>query len=230
MPEPPLAGALLVDKPAGVSSFGAIARLRRAYGRRLGHTGTLDPFATGLLVVLHGRATRLAPLVAGGAKRYVATVRFGATSTTDDPEGEIAETGSSADRDRLVEALPGQIGEKAQLVVGDQIAAGIRRARNAHRRHIGCGVQILKIHMVFEPMRPRAGNTGLRSQECPRLERLVRIADVFRHEGKEDPPLFPRRAVGRLSREEVEELEEGGLAARSDCDVFRSDGPSELPP
>ena len=115
MPEPPAAGAILVDKPAGVSSFGAIARLRRVYGRRLGHTGTLDPFATGLLVVLHGRATRLAPLVGGGAKRYRATVRFGATSTTDDPEGEIAPTGATTDRARLIAALPSQIGDIEQV-------------------------------------------------------------------------------------------------------------------
>lgn len=88
------AGAILLDKPAGISSFAAIARLRGAVGRKVGHTGTLDPFATGLLVVCCARATRLATFLSGADKQYVAVVRFGATSSTGDPEGEIAETGA----------------------------------------------------------------------------------------------------------------------------------------
>jgi tRNA pseudouridine55 synthase len=115
VPDTPSAGVLLVDKPAGVSSFGAIARLRPAYGRKLGHTGTLDPFATGLLVVLHGRATRLAPYLGGLDKRYLATVRFGATSTTDDPEGEIEETGGTTTIEELAAALPAFVGEIRQV-------------------------------------------------------------------------------------------------------------------
>jgi tRNA pseudouridine55 synthase len=82
-------GLVLVDKQAGPSSFGAIAALRPALGRKLGHAGTLDPFASGLLVVLAGRATRLATFLTGLDKRYLATVQFGARSTTDDPEGEL---------------------------------------------------------------------------------------------------------------------------------------------
>ncbi|MEI6689211.1 MAG: tRNA pseudouridine(55) synthase TruB [Thermoleophilia bacterium] len=115
MPEAPTAGLLLVDKPAGISSFGAIARLRRAYGRKLGHTGTLDPFATGLLVVLHGRATRLAPYLGGLDKRYEATVQFGATSTTDDPEGHISTTGETTTEAAVAAALPAFIGEIQQV-------------------------------------------------------------------------------------------------------------------
>ena len=115
MPDAPTAGLLLVDKPAGISSFGAIARLRRAYGRKLGHTGTLDPFATGLLVVLHGRATRLAPYLGGLDKRYLATVQFGATSTTDDPEGDVEQTGGTTTEAQLVAALPAFIGEIQQI-------------------------------------------------------------------------------------------------------------------
>ncbi|MGI9187468.1 MAG: tRNA pseudouridine(55) synthase TruB [Gaiellales bacterium] len=115
MPEAPTAGLLLVDKPAGISSFGAIARLRRAYGRKLGHTGTLDPFATGLLVVLHGRATRLAPYLGGLDKRYRATVQFGTTSTTDDPEGELTLTGRVTTEAALIAALPAFIGDIEQV-------------------------------------------------------------------------------------------------------------------
>ncbi len=94
-------GLLLLDKPAGISSFAAIARMRPELGRKLGHAGTLDPFATGLLLVLAGRATRLARFVSGLEKAYEATVQLGATSSTDDVEGEIA---SSADADPVSEA------------------------------------------------------------------------------------------------------------------------------
>ncbi len=91
----PLTGLVLVDKPAGPSSFGVLRSLRPALGAKLGHAGTLDPFATGLLLVLAGRATRLATYLSGLDKRYEAVVQFGATSTTLDPEGEIR-----ADRQR----------------------------------------------------------------------------------------------------------------------------------
>jgi tRNA pseudouridine55 synthase len=82
-------GLLLVDKPAGPTSHDVVARLRRTSGeRRIGHTGTLDPRATGLLVLLFGAATRLATFVAAGVKTYEATIRLGFATTTDDAEGE----------------------------------------------------------------------------------------------------------------------------------------------
>ncbi len=99
-------GLVLLDKPAGPSSFGAIAALRPALGRKLGHAGTLDPFASGLLVVLAGRATRLATFLTGLDKRYRATVQFGARSTTDDPEGEITVGGGTVEAAALEAALP----------------------------------------------------------------------------------------------------------------------------
>jgi tRNA pseudouridine55 synthase len=87
-------GLILVDKPAGITSHDVVARVRRSLGRRrTGHAGTLDPFATGLLVVLVGRATRVQRFVMGLPKSYEAVARLGAVSTTGDPEGEIAETG-----------------------------------------------------------------------------------------------------------------------------------------
>jgi tRNA pseudouridine55 synthase len=87
-------GLILVDKPAGVTSHDVVARVRRSLARRrTGHAGTLDPFATGLLVVLVGRATRVQRFVMGLPKSYEAVARFGAVSTTGDPEGEITETG-----------------------------------------------------------------------------------------------------------------------------------------
>ncbi len=89
------AGAvLLVDKPAGLTSHDVVARVRRRYGAKTGHAGTLDPFATGLLIVLLGRpATREQARFMAMRKTYRATARFGAVSTTGDPDGEITETG-----------------------------------------------------------------------------------------------------------------------------------------
>ncbi len=87
-------GVLLIDKPAGVTSHDVVAAVRRSlHGVRTGHAGTLDPFATGLLLVLVGRATRVQSLLMGLPKRYETVVRLGALSSTGDPEGEIVLTG-----------------------------------------------------------------------------------------------------------------------------------------
>jgi tRNA pseudouridine55 synthase len=87
-------GILLIDKPAGKTSHDIVAAVRREHrGRRVGHAGTLDPFATGLLLVLVGRATRIQRYLMALPKSYETIARLGATSTTGDTEGEIAETG-----------------------------------------------------------------------------------------------------------------------------------------
>jgi tRNA pseudouridine55 synthase len=88
-------GLILYDKPAGVTSHDVVAEVRRALGRgvKTGHAGTLDPFATGLLIVLVGRATRVQRFVMALPKRYEVVARFGAVSTTGDRDGEIRETG-----------------------------------------------------------------------------------------------------------------------------------------
>ena len=91
-------GVVLVDKPAGRTSHDVVNERRKAFGGRkaakVGHAGTLDPFATGLLLVLVGRATRVQRFLMALPKTYVAVARFGAVSTTGDPEGEITETGA----------------------------------------------------------------------------------------------------------------------------------------
>src|SRR6202008_1766637 len=89
---PPLDGVLIVDKPAGITSHDVVAGVRRRYGKgvKVGHAGTLDPFATGLLLVLVGRATRVQRFLMALPKRYETVARLGWTSTTGDPEGEIA--------------------------------------------------------------------------------------------------------------------------------------------
>jgi tRNA pseudouridine55 synthase len=88
-------GVILFDKPAGITSHDAVARVRRGFGGevKVGHAGTLDPFATGLLLILVGRATRVQRFLMALPKAYEATARFGAVSSTGDPEGEIVETG-----------------------------------------------------------------------------------------------------------------------------------------
>jgi len=88
-----LSGVLCVDKPKGPTSHDVVAAVRRATGEgRVGHAGTLDPMATGLLVVLVGPATRLEPFLSSASKSYRATVRFGAETDTDDAEGSVTES------------------------------------------------------------------------------------------------------------------------------------------
>jgi tRNA pseudouridine55 synthase len=106
-----------VDKPAGLTSHDAVQRVRRALRtRQAGHTGTLDPFATGLLVVLVGRATRLARFVESEAKTYLATARLGVRTDTDDLTGTVIAERPVAGMslDRLREALAGFAGAQRQ--------------------------------------------------------------------------------------------------------------------
>jgi tRNA pseudouridine55 synthase len=106
----PETGVLIVDKPAGVTSHDVVATVRRERGGKVGHAGTLDPFATGVLTVLLGRATRLQRYLLELPKTYVATARLGWTSTTGDPDGELTETG------RLPDSLELPTGRIEQMV------------------------------------------------------------------------------------------------------------------
>jgi tRNA pseudouridine55 synthase len=104
-------GVVLVDKPAGPSSFALVADLRRRTRARTGHAGTLDPFATGLLLLLSGAATRLAPCFVGLGKRYETDVDLTATTTTGDPEGDVVERHEPPSREELDGRLEGLRGE-----------------------------------------------------------------------------------------------------------------------
>jgi tRNA pseudouridine55 synthase len=97
-------GVILYDKPAGVTSHDVVAHVRRRFprGTRVGHAGTLDPFATGLLLVLVGRGTRTQQFLMALPKSYETVARFGAVSTTGDPEGEITETGRVPEGDLVL--------------------------------------------------------------------------------------------------------------------------------
>jgi len=124
-----LTGALLVDKPAGITSHDAVARVRLARGGKAGHAGTLDPFATGLLIVLVGRATRLQRYLLPLAKSYRATARLGWRSSTGDPDGELTETGRVPAR----LALPtGEVAQRLPMTSAVKVG-GERLYRKAHR-------------------------------------------------------------------------------------------------
>ena len=104
-------GLLLVDKPAGITSHDAVSVARRALGmRRIGHAGTLDPFATGLLVLLIGRATRLLPHLSGDPKVYEATIRFGSETDTEDLHGAVIRTVEPPSREAVLAAIPSLTG------------------------------------------------------------------------------------------------------------------------
>jgi tRNA pseudouridine55 synthase len=131
------AGIILADKPAGPSSFAIVNRVRRRTGARTGHAGTLDPFATGLLVLLSGRATRLAPRFVGLGKRYLTDVDLRARTTTGDPEGDVLEELEPPSRGELEARLAPLRGE-IELPVPAASAVKIegQRAYRLHRRGV----------------------------------------------------------------------------------------------
>jgi tRNA pseudouridine55 synthase len=126
---------ILVDKPAGPSSFEVIARIRRRTGARTGHAGTLDPFATGLLLVLSGSATRLAPWLVGLDKRYVTDLDLTARTSTGDTEGEVVAEGEAPSADELEDRLAGLRGEvELPIPAASAVKIGGERAYRLHRR------------------------------------------------------------------------------------------------
>ncbi|MGO2684247.1 tRNA pseudouridine(55) synthase TruB [Microbacterium sp.] len=110
-------GILLVDKPGGLTSHDVVARTRRAFGtRKVGHAGTLDPMATGLLVLGIEGATRLLTYVVGADKTYLATIRLGEATTTDDAEGEVV---ARAEAEKMDAVTTAQVGEGIAALTGD---------------------------------------------------------------------------------------------------------------
>jgi tRNA pseudouridine55 synthase len=124
-------GILLVDKPAGPTSHDVVARARREHGMKGGHAGTLDPFATGLLIVLLGReATRLQARFMALPKTYLAVARFGAVSTTGDPDGEITVTGRVPGGDPVLPT--GELRQRPPAYSAVKVG-GVRAYRRARR-------------------------------------------------------------------------------------------------
>jgi tRNA pseudouridine55 synthase len=127
----------LLDKPAGPSSHALVAALRRRTLARTGHTGTLDPFATGLLVLLSGAATRVAPCFVGLDKRYLTDVDLTSTTSTGDPEGEVVERHeppSEVELEARLAALRGEI--ELPIPAASAVKIGGERAYKLARRGV----------------------------------------------------------------------------------------------
>jgi tRNA pseudouridine55 synthase len=130
-------GIVLVDKPAGPSSFAIVSDMRRRTGARTGHAGTLDPFATGLLLLLSGSATKLAQCFVGLDKRYVTDIDLTSTTTTGDPEGEILERHEAPESAALERRLATLRGEVAlPIPAASAVKIGGERAYKLARRGI----------------------------------------------------------------------------------------------
>ena len=130
-------GLILVDKPAGPSSFAIVAEVRRRTGARTGHAGTLDPFATGLLLVLLGTFTKQAQRFVGLTKRYETQVDLSAVTSTGDPEGEVVdehEPPSEAELIARLDALRGEVDLK--IPAASAVKIGGERAYKLQRRGV----------------------------------------------------------------------------------------------
>ena len=124
---------MLVDKPAGPSSFAVVKQMRERYRTKAGHAGTLDPLATGLLLVLLGRGTRLARYLVGLDKRYRTEIRLGLRTSTADGEGEVLEETPAA-TEREILALEGDVDLPIPQASAVKIAG--ERAYKLHRRGV----------------------------------------------------------------------------------------------
>jgi tRNA pseudouridine55 synthase len=144
----PAGGLVLVDKPAGPSSFAIVKELRRRFGLKAGHAGTLDPFATGLLLCLLGRATRLSRYLVGLDKRYVTEIRLGLRTSTGDGEGEVIEE-TDVPSQREIEALEGEVA--LPVPSASAVKLGGERAYALHRR--GVAVEMPIRHSTIHGLR-----------------------------------------------------------------------------
>ena len=131
------AGIVLVDKPAGPTSFAIVAELRRKTGARTGHAGTLDPFATGLLLLLSGSATKIAQCFVGLDKRYLADIDLTARTSTGDLEGEVVEQQAAPDQEELWARLARLRGEvELPIPAVSAVKIGGERAYKLARRGV----------------------------------------------------------------------------------------------
>jgi tRNA pseudouridine55 synthase len=218
-------GFLLLDKPTGPSSFALVRDARRRFSVKAGHAGTLDPFASGLLLVLLGRATRLARYLVGLDKRYVTEIRLGLRTTTGDPEGEpLAESAIPAREE--IEALRGEV--ELRIPAASAVKVAGERAYRLHRRGVAVemptrrstihGLEVLR----FEPpelvldlhvssgtyVRAIADALG---GHCTSLRRTA-VGDFRVEDADPGRVLPPRAAVQHLPERELSEAERSLVA------------------
>lgn len=143
------AGIVLVDKPAGPSSFAIVSELRRRTGARTGHAGTLDPFATGLLLLLSGSATKLASCFVGLDKRYLTDIDLTTRTSTGDPEGTIVERRDPPGREELELRLATLRGEiELPIPTASAVKIGGERAYKLARRGVAVEMPMRRSHVA----------------------------------------------------------------------------------
>ncbi len=142
-------GVILADKPAGISSFAVVSRVRSRTRAKTGHAGTLDPFATGLLVLLSGRATSLQDRFMKLDKRYLTEIDLSERTTTGDPEGAVVEAQALPAADELEHALDELRGEvELPIPAASAVKIDGERAYRLHRRGVAVEMprRVMRIH------------------------------------------------------------------------------------
>ena len=222
-------GVLVCDKPAGPTSHDVVARVRRLAGqRRVGHGGTLDPPATGVLVLALGRATRLLPFLPTEPKRYLAEVAFGAATDTLDAAGTVTGTAAAdrVDEPALRAALAGFLGPQEQVppmvsaikVGGERLYAKARRGEEVERAPRPIVIHELELLGLAGGERPLAtlavvcsGGTYVRSLAAD----LGRALGTLAHLAS-----LRRTAVGRFAEADAHTLEELAKPGRMEAAVL----------
>jgi tRNA pseudouridine55 synthase len=222
-------GVLVCDKPAGLTSHDVVARVRRLAGqRRVGHGGTLDPPATGVLVLALGRVTRLLPFLPTEPKRYLAEVAFGAATDTLDAAGTVTDTAAAdrVDEPALRAALAGFLGPQEQVppmvsaikVGGERLYAKARRGEEVERAPRPIVIHELELLGLAGGERPLAtlavvcsGGTYVRSLAAD----LGRALGTLAHLAS-----LRRTAVGRFAEADAHTLEELAEPGRMEAAVL----------
>ncbi len=197
-------GLLLWDKPAGVTSHDVVAQVRRERGLRAGHAGTLDPFATGLLLVLLGRATKLQRFLVGLPKTYLATARLGWRSSTGDPDGELTETGAVPGS---LELPTGTVRQRLPMTSAVRVG-GERLYKKAHRGEVvQTPVRDVEVHRAellssggeLRPLRDRVLGRDLRPHPGRDARRRLLLGPAP-HRGRPVRDRGRRRGAARTAR------------------------------
>ena len=202
-----LRGLALIDKPSGVTSFASLESTKKAcHTRRVGHAGTLDRFAEGLLLVLVGRMTRLMPLFTTMGKTYEAVIRFGEQTDTLDPEGDVVATASVPSGQQIMDVLPDFTGRIQQVppvfsavhVAGRRAYTYARRGEQVHMKPRSVDIHEVKL-ISFEPPNARvrircSSGTYIRSLARDLAERAGSCAYVT---------ALRRLAVGQFAVEQA---------------------------